>query len=112
MPHARLDGNSKSKTTRSLQLLWNKREYAMSTEILLQDARDMFQMDQQKEPEEKYELETVLAISSVKPSADTKDISRDTVLHAEISECTCEEPYVGKLQVRFCEGFYKSKTLK
>ena len=84
----------------------------MFTGILSQDDRGMFQMGQQEESEEKHELETVYAISSMEPSPDAKDLSRNTLLHAEIGECTCEEPYVGKLQVRFCEGFYNFKTLK
>jgi len=36
--------------------------------------------------------------------ANTKNKIFPMVKLSEISECTLEEPYEGKLQVRFCEG--------
>ena len=64
-----------------------------------------------KKPEEKHELETVYAVCSVESSARTKDISQNLIHHAKASERAYEEPYVGKSQVRFREGFHNFVNL-
>ena len=106
MPNERVVGSGKSKTERVLQLLRHKRKHEVPKAILPPSNTDMLQMAEQKEPEEKYELETIHAISSMESFAATEDIPRDFILHAKIGECTCEEPYVGKPPVRFREGFH------
>ena len=46
----------------------------MSKPILHASQQGMFQMDQQKKSEEKHELETVHAVSSMESTAEAKDI--------------------------------------
>ena len=68
-------------------------------------------MDQQEKSEEKHELGAIHSISSMESTTRTEDLSRNFVFY-EIGECTCEEPYVGKLQVRFCDGYGISHDAK
>jgi len=71
---------NKSKTGRTLQLLWYKRQYTLATEILLENTRYDIQMDKSQRTKEEDDIQEIRKLSTMESSAKTEDISCDTLL--------------------------------
>ena len=79
----------------------------MFGKVLPRGSLVIVQMDKSQKPKEKHESQAIPEVSGMESFANAKNKSISmgkSFFKKNIVECTLEEPYEGKLQVRFREG--------